>query len=903
MAFLILLASLIAPVYSTPAHAAFGAVGPLDPATKFPFWYQDATGLRLGYCFDPAFCVPGAQLPDPTKPPSVPNNFPEETFYWDADTSMPTNKGGQALMTLAVEGAFLPGPGVVDGQQVTFGRVRFRITNLTPGANYTITYPYGVVTFQAQAGRVPNTGAINNTTDVGCGAAVPGVVTCDFTIALNSPILERFLTWDTFGSTVDAPPAGFIGNFSVPHRVTGSPNIMPGFPTGTNFFRVEGPDVGGPGVNSIQTDLFQLAGQLSGLAVTASPGGGLFNKAQAVSLTASDPAATIYFTTDGTTPTTASPQYTGTPIPITATTTLQYMAVDAQGTQSPVGSQTYTIDTVPPVVSLTGQPTNLTNNTSPSFTFAADDAGTTFACSLARGTAADAFTACSSPKGYSGLAAGTYTFKVQATDPAGNVSVTPYTFTIDTVPPMVSLTAKPTTPTNNANPSFTFASNKAGTTFACSLATAADVFTACSSPQSYSGLADGTYTFKVRATDPAGNVNLASYAFTIDTAPPPLSISGKPVDPTNNASPSFTFSSTEAGTSFRCSLATGADAFAPCTSPKSYTAQPDGAYTFKVQATDPAGNVDLASYAFVIDTVAPVVSLTSKPAALGNNANPSFVFSADKAGMTFRCALDAAALTACTSPQDYTALASGAHTFKVQGTNPAGNSSTATYAFTIDTAPPSVPTGLRARATSASAITLSWIAATDAVGVSGYKVFRDGATRPIGTVASGTTFADRGLAPSSSHRYTVVAVDAAGNASAPSVVAAATTLTPPATAQLKVIVRVPRAIIPHGAPVVVSVRTRPGADTRITLRLTRQGTRCTGAARQRVCARVSMVLAQRVVHVRANRQGLLTRSVTLGYSPASALRATLGVHVWTPYGAVTHAVVVRLQAAPRVRQR
>src|SRR5205807_10511066 len=125
----------------------------------------------------------------------------------------------------------------------------------------------------------------------------------------------------------------------------------------------------------------------------------------------------------------------------------------------------------------------------------------------------------------------------------------------------------------------------------------------------------------------------------------------------------------------------------------------------------------------------------------------------------------------------------------------------------------------------------------------------------------------------------------------------------PRREQPRVTVRVPRAIIPHGAPVVVSVRTRPGADTRITLRLTRQGTRCSGAARQRVCASVTVVLAQRVVHVHANRQGLLTQSVALGYSPASAVRATLGVRVSTPYGAVTHAAAVLLQPAPRARQR
>jgi hypothetical protein len=121
--------------------------------------------------------------------------------------------------------------------------------------------------------------------------------------------------------------------------------------------------------------------------------------------------------------------------------------------------------------------------------------------------------------------------------------------------------------------------------------------------------------------------------------------------------------------------------------------------------------------------------------------------------------------------------------------------------------------------------------------------------------------------------------------------------------QPTVTVRVPHGIIAHGAPVVVQVRTRPGADAVITLRLTRQGTRCTGAARQRVCRPVTVVLAQRVVHVRANRQGLVTRSVALGYSPASTVRATLGVHVSTRYGAVTHTAAVLLQPAPRARHR
>src|SRR5437868_10052739 len=89
-----LLATTFSLPASTPAHAALAAVGPLDPATKFPFWYQDARGVRLGYCFDPVFCFLGNQLPNPTQPPSVPTNFPTEMFYWDADATMPTNNGG-----------------------------------------------------------------------------------------------------------------------------------------------------------------------------------------------------------------------------------------------------------------------------------------------------------------------------------------------------------------------------------------------------------------------------------------------------------------------------------------------------------------------------------------------------------------------------------------------------------------------------------------------------------------------------------------------------------------------------------------------------------------------------------------------------------------------------------------
>jgi hypothetical protein len=111
-----------------------------------------------------------------------------------------------------------------------------------------------------------------------------------------------------------------------------------------------------------------------------------------------------------------------------------------------------------------------------------------------------------------------------------------------------------------------------------------------------------------------------------------------------------------------------------------------------------------------------------------------------------------------------------------------GGVATSTASFTVipaDTQPPTVPTNLAATAVSTSQITLAWTASTDNVGVAGYNVFRDGGTTPIATVI-GTFFADTGLAPTTTHTYTVVAFDAAGNQSPPSNAASATTQPPPA---------------------------------------------------------------------------------------------------------------------------
>ena len=95
--------------------------------------------------------------------------------------------------------------------------------------------------------------------------------------------------------------------------------------------------------NTITVDLSPI--------VTASPTSSGFSTSLSVSLMTNQP-ATIYYTINGTTPTTSSPVYSG-PILVTSTTTLKYFAVDFSGRTSAIGIQTYTYDGIIPSITAT----------------------------------------------------------------------------------------------------------------------------------------------------------------------------------------------------------------------------------------------------------------------------------------------------------------------------------------------------------------------------------------------------------------------------------------------------------------------------------------------------------------------------------------------------------------------
>jgi len=112
--------------------------------------------------------------------------------------------------------------------------------------------------------------------------------------------------------------------------------------------------------------------------------------------------------------------------------------------------------------------------------------------------------------------------------------------------------------------------------------------------------------------------------------------------------------------------------------------------------------------------------------------------------------------------------------FSGNKTAPIRDNGTGTIYGSPDTQDPSIPANVTATAVTSTQVNLSWNASTDNVGVTGYTVFRDGAT--LASVGGGTlTYQDTSVVAATTYVYEVVARDAAGNTSGPSAPAPATT--------------------------------------------------------------------------------------------------------------------------------
>jgi hypothetical protein len=374
---------------------------------------------------------------------------------------------------------------------------------------------------------------------------------------------------------------------------------------------------------------------------------------------------------------------------------LNSTAVSTSSLQPQSSGSLYTVrkvfrkDNTPPVITVSSTPPSSTSSLTAQFIFTVTDnlSGVqSVVCSLDNA----AFSSCVSGTTLN-VAIGSHNYQIKATDVAGNVSQAySYSWTVTTAPvASITLASNITSPTKSGSATFTFSSSASGSTYQCSVDNAA--YASCSSPDTLSA-AEGSHSFSVKGIDSSGaSSSVSTFNWVVDqTAPSTPSILSNLTSPSKSNAVSYSFSSTDAVgvAGYQCSQ--DGTTFSACTSPKAYTLT-DGTKSFYVKASDAAGNVSgVARLDLVIDTVAPVIAITSTQSTTNLSGNITFTITENGSGINkIQCSLDSSAFASCTSPYAYT-VAAGSHNFQVQANDLAGNvSATVASSWTIAAPAPS----------------------------------------------------------------------------------------------------------------------------------------------------------------------------------------------------------------------
>jgi hypothetical protein len=172
-------------------------------------------------------------------------------------------------------------------------------------------------------------------------------------------------------------------------------------------------------------------------------------------------------------------------------------------------------------------------------------------------------------------------------------------------PTITGTPTDPTTTTTTAPATFTF-TDSPGLTFKCGLDNAAPA--ACTSPKTYSALAQGFHTFQVIAFSGTTASNPTAFSWAI--VPPKPVIGAHPTDPTGATSATFTYTDAQSGVGFACALDTSA--FTSCNaSGINYTNLGAGDHFFQVQAqigSNPPSPV--SRFFWTVDRAAPTITVT-----------------------------------------------------------------------------------------------------------------------------------------------------------------------------------------------------------------------------------------------------------------------------------------------------
>jgi VCBS repeat-containing protein len=313
------------------------------------------------------------------------------------------------------------------------------------------------------------------------------------------------------------------------------------------------------------------------------------------------------------------------------------------------------------------------------------------------------------------LASGPHSFTAQATDAAGNTSVssTSFSLTVDTTPPalpvltsIVDDVGNAATPianggiTNDAQPTLSGTAEAGSTVKIFDNGVQIGSVTATGGAWSFTpspALSNGAHTLTFTATDAVGNASAptAGYVINVDTLPPAAPVISSVIDdvgsvtgpvtgtnPTNDTRPTLS-GTAEANATVR--IYDGitlvgtvtADGSGNWTLPQTTTALAEGTHNLTATATDAAGNTSVASAVttIIVDTIAPTAPTGTF------NADGSVLTGTAEAGSTVAIRLaDGSTVTAIAGSNgtySYTFInkQTEGQTLQITATDAAGNAS------------------------------------------------------------------------------------------------------------------------------------------------------------------------------------------------------------------------------------
>jgi len=395
-----------------------------------------------------------------------------------------------------------------------------------------------------------------------------------------------------------------------------------------------------------------------------------------------------------------------------------------------------------------------------------------------------------------------YEYSVSAVDAAGNESARSQVLSVTTPVPIDS--TAPTTPsalraTSVSSNTVSLAWNAASDNIAV---TAYRLYKNGSSTAFYTTSAlsftdtglnpEQSYQYRVSAIDAAGNESSRSAALTVST--PATPDTSAPTTPSNLRSTTVTSdqislmwnaASDNVGVTRYRLYKNGSNTAFATTSTQGYNdtgLTAEQSYQYRVSAVDAAGNESSRSAVLTVSTTAaPDSSAPTTPANLRSTTvtheqiNLMWNAASDNLGVTgYRLYKDGSstAFASTTTPgyNDTGLTADQSYQYRVSAVDAAGNESALSSSLLVNTlaAPdstaPTTPSSLRSTTVTSEQINLMWNAASDNVGVTGYRLYKDGSSTAF---ASTTTpgYSDTGLTADQSYQYRVSAVDEAGNES------------------------------------------------------------------------------------------------------------------------------------------